>query len=487
MRTPEAERRSRHARAPTTARRLGSACIVGLSFAIGVPVAAAQTEGLLESLTGGTGDAALRSPAPAASPPDGGPAGPIETDAGADDDAAIAERIRAILQELEGYDRTTVTVRAGVVRLAGEVSDPPLVARAVTIARRTRGVVEVRNAIRVSERVGERVTPVIDRLRARWQQATVLLPILALGAIAFTLLALVGWWLSRRAWPWSLLTPNPFVRQVLRQVFLILFLGSAALVALDVVGASGLLSTLLGTAGLIGLAFGFAVRDTVENYVASILLSLRQPFGAGDLVKIGNQEGHVIRLNSRATILLSPQGNHVRIPNAAVYKAVVINFTRDPRRRLDFGFDLAAGADLGGVQRVALQALREAGASGSLLAQPAPMVTIEHVDETRVRMVCYGRMDQNTHDFATVRSATLQRVFAALVAADYRLASRSRRVLMRSSGAAPDETDTDASSAQSQVLDALPDSQRDARRRALEEAQRTDAENLIDGGGARLE
>lgn len=59
--------------------------------------------------------------------------------------------------------------------------------------------------------------------------------------------------------------------------------------ALSVLDASGLVSTVLGAAGLLGLALSFALRDTVENYIASILPSLRQPFAPNDDVMI---EGH---------------------------------------------------------------------------------------------------------------------------------------------------------------------------------------------------
>ena len=84
------------------------------------------------------------------------------------------------------------------------------------------------------------------------------------------------------------------------------------------------------------------MRDTVTNYVASIMLSLRQPFRANDHVVIESYEGRVVRLTSRATILLTLDGNHVQIPNATVFNAIIPNYSRNPQRRFDFDLGIDA-------------------------------------------------------------------------------------------------------------------------------------------------
>ena len=88
------------------------------------------------------------------------------------------------------------------------------------------------------------------------------------------------------------------------------------------------------------------VKDTVENYIASILLSLRNPFEFNDFVDIGGNLGNVARLTTRATILISPDGNHIRIPNAMVFKAVIMNYTRNPQRRFQFDIGVDSAQDL---------------------------------------------------------------------------------------------------------------------------------------------
>ena len=67
----------------------------------------------------------------------------------------------------------------------------------------------------------------------------------------------------------------------------------------------------------------------------------RQPFRANDHVVIDSFEGRVIRLTSRATVLMTPDGNHLRLPNAMVFRSVILNYTRNPSRR--FEFDVGIG------------------------------------------------------------------------------------------------------------------------------------------------
>ena len=109
-----------------------------------------------------------------------------------------------------------------------------------------------------------------------------------------------------------------------------MFILFGIVIGLNMLGAGALLGAVLGGAGVVGLALGFAMKDTIENYVSSLMLSLRQPFRANDKVKIDDYEGRVLRLTTRATILLTPEGNHLRLSNSTVFKAVIVNYTAQP-------------------------------------------------------------------------------------------------------------------------------------------------------------
>ena len=106
------------------------------------------------------------------------------------------------------------------------------------------------------------------------------------------------------------------------------------LLALNLLGATALVGAVLGSAGVVGLVLGFAFKDIAENYVSGVLLSLRRPFAPGDHLLIDKYEGKVVALTSRATLLMTMDGNHLSLPNSLVFKSVVLNFSVNPEASL---------------------------------------------------------------------------------------------------------------------------------------------------------
>ena len=278
------------------------------------------------------------------------PTGTISIEDSAEQDAAIATRIREILSELDGFEDVTVTVSSGIVTLRGTTIDSAAVNRLNEIAGRVQGVVTIQNEVEETTDVGRRLDPALNRFRARTEQFVNYLPLAGVALAAFALVVFVGFAIARLQRPWDRFAPNAFIADIYRQIIRIAFIVAGLVVSLDILGAAALLSTILGAAGIVGLAIGFAVRDTVENFIASIMLSIRQPFRPNDTVEIEGDTGKVIRLTSRATILLSFDGNHIRIPNSTVFKSRIVNFTRNDERRFVIDMGVSYDSDLVMVQ-----------------------------------------------------------------------------------------------------------------------------------------
>jgi small conductance mechanosensitive channel len=219
------------------------------------------------------------------------PTGTITVEDSADTDAAIAVRIRDILAELEGYSDVSVTVSSGIVTLRGTTLDTPTATRLNDLVGRVQGVVAIENSVVETTDVVQRLNPAIERFKTRSMQLIAFLPLAMVAIAVFFAVVIVGFWLARRKQPWNRLSPNAFIADIYRQITRLVFMIGGLVIALDIVNATALLSGILGAAGIVGLAIGFAVRDTVENFIASIMLSIRQPFRPNDTVEIEGDIG----------------------------------------------------------------------------------------------------------------------------------------------------------------------------------------------------
>lgn len=383
------------------------------------------------------------------------PAGTISIDADARDDAAIRRRIRDILGQVEGLGGVSVKVDAGVVTLTGEVIDSAAMARLERLVARVDGVADVQNEVRETTNLARRLGSVRDRLTDRLLRTLAYLPLLGVALVTALLIGWLGRRLARLDRPWSRIAPNPFIAEILRQAVRLAGWLVAGVVALDILGATALLGTILGAAGIIGIALGFAVRDTVENFIASILLSVRQPFRPNDLVEIEGVTGRVIRLTSRATTLLSLDGNHIRIPNATVFKARITNFTRNPERRFVFDLGVDAEADLAAVRDLGLKTLREL---DFVLDKPEPAVWVDEVGDSTVTVRFTGWVTQKGVEFNLARGEAIRVIKETVENAGFGLPEPTYRVrVVRGAAAAPEPAGPPQPAAAQPLSDIMPD------------------------------
>jgi small conductance mechanosensitive channel len=339
------------------------------------------------------------------------PTGTIAVEDSAEQDARIAMRIRTILNELEGYEDVTVAVRSGIVSLRGTTPDQARANQLGALVTRVDGVVAVENHVTQTTDMADQLNPALDRFRNRMWQLVTYMPLAAFSLAAFLLVAMLGFLLARMKWPWDRIAPNAFIADIYRQFVRLAFLVAGVVAALDILNASALLSTILGAAGIVGLAIGFAVRDTVENFIASIMLSIRQPFRPNDMIEIEGDIGKVIRLTSRATILLSFDGNHIRIPNATVFKSRIVNYTRNDERRFVLELGVAYDSDLVAVQDLMLKTVRQL---PFVLPEPAPAVWIEGPGDSAVILRVAAWIAQNNANFLAARGEAYRICLATL-------------------------------------------------------------------------
>ena len=360
--------------------------------------------------------AIVPAPAPEAEAPAAPePAIDATQDAGADE--RIERRLSDIFAALPAMENVSVTVREGVVGLAGTVPATEDIERAETIAGRIDGVVTVENDLTRDVSLGENLT-VIEDARAFVTGAVKMLPLIGLALLVALLIAGIGYALASLSSLWRRVAPNGFLAGLIATAIRFVFVVGGVVVALDILGAGALLGAVLGGAGVIGIALGFALRDTIENYVASLMLSLRQPFRANDWVLIDDREGRVIRLTSRATVLMTLDGNHLRIPNSTVFKAVILNYTRNPQRRFEFDLGIDADDDPDAARALGRAKLATL---DFVLDDPPPEARTIEVGDSNIVIRYLGWIDQNEADWFKAKSRAIAVVKAALEEAGFAL------------------------------------------------------------------
>ncbi len=256
--------------------------------------------------------------------------------------------------------------------------------------------------------LGNRFLVALDQVQAKLVQLVASAPLL-LVAIGIVLVSVwLGRFLSGRMLLVTRLSrSNPYMDGLLRNTVKFLVVLAGVLVALDLLGATSLVGAVLGSAGVLGLVLGFAFKDIAENYIASILLSLRQPFSPGDSVRVDSHEGKVVALTSRVTVLMTADGNHLQLPNSLVFKSVLLNYSRNPKRR--FEFETGVDGQVSWHRAMEIGVCTLASLEG-VLADPPPAALIRSLSDEGAMLLFQGWIDQGRNDMARTRSEAMRRV-----------------------------------------------------------------------------
>ena len=270
--------------------------------------------------------------------------------------------------------------------------------------------------------------PIAERLLEETYRLLAALPLLLVALLLVVLAGYAGGWLSRSVAVDRLSRRNPFLTDLIRTTVRWLVTALGVLAALELLDATAMVGAVLGTAGILGVALGFAFKEILENYLAGILMSVRQPFALRDHVVIDGNEGTVVALTSRATILMTPDGNHLRLPNALVFRSVTLNYTRNPSRRFEFDVGIGVEEDLLLAQEIGV---REMASTDGVIDSPPPRAFIDSLGDSNVAVRFQGWVDQGASDFAMVKSEAIRRVKLALEAGGLDMPEPIYRVQLR--------------------------------------------------------
>lgn len=137
----------------------------------------------------------------------------------------------------------------------------------------------------------------------------------------------------------------------------VLSIGIVIFTVLKVLHLDTTVTTLLASAGIIGLALAFAFQDIAANFMSGIFISFRKPFNVGDTVKVQNYMGTVEEIKLRDTTILTFQGQLVTIPNKQVFQSPIENYSSYGKRRVDIKSGVSQADDLPKAREIAINAM----------------------------------------------------------------------------------------------------------------------------------
>jgi len=161
-------------------------------------------------------------------------------------------------------------------------------------------------------------------------------------------------------------------------------------------------TSFLAGLGIAGFTIGFALQDIARNFVAGVLLLVRQPFEIGDAVTVGDSySGQILEINTRDTVVKTWDGEHVILPNMDIFSNPIINYSNVKYRRRTVYIGLGYDQD----PDTAIEAFLDAIASvEGVQEDPPPSVQAEELGNSSMQLAARFWVDQKAYGLFAVHS-----------------------------------------------------------------------------------
>lgn len=179
---------------------------------------------------------------------------------------------------------------------------------------------------------------------------------------------------------------------------------------------------------VVGLLLFFAGRPLMEDFSAGIVLQVRKPFGVGDLVRHVDHVGVVKEIDGRATVLVTPEGETVRIANSVILREPIVNLSREGARRSTVDVGVAYGTDLD--QAIAVLSESVNGLH-SVLEDPPPLIGAASYEDSAILLQVFYWHAPSAIDEIIARDEVIRSIDQALAQAGIVIAFPQRDVWLR--------------------------------------------------------
>jgi small conductance mechanosensitive channel len=170
---------------------------------------------------------------------------------------------------------------------------------------------------------------------------------------------------------------------VLGRLAQVILVGVGLFVSVTIVVPSVHANSLIELLGVTSIGIGFAFKDILQNFLAGILILLNQPFKLHDQIVIGNFEGTVEDIQTRATFIKTYDGRRVVIPNSVVFTEAVTVNTAFEHRRSEVMVGIGYGDDIAAARALIVEAIKSV---KGVIADPAPDAVVQEIGGSSINI-----------------------------------------------------------------------------------------------------
>jgi len=171
--------------------------------------------------------------------------------------------------------------------------------------------------------------------------------------------------------------------------------------ALDRLGVNT--SSVLAVFAAAGLAVGLALKDSLSNFAAGVMLVFFKPFKTGDFIEAGGQSGVVEEIRIFNTMLRTGDNREITLPNSHIYGGTIVNFSARDTRRIDLVFGIGYDDDIKLAKQLIEKTMSE---DARILKEPGPTLMVLELADSSVNFAV--RPWVNASDYWAVRSDLLE-------------------------------------------------------------------------------
>ena len=230
--------------------------------------------------------------------------------------------------------------------------------------------------------------------------------------LAALVILLIGRWVAKALISWfgravAKAEMDETLSRFLSSLIYIVLMVFVVLTALSTLGVNT--TNFLAILGAAGLAVGLALKDSLSNFAAGVMLVFFRPFKTGDFIEAAGISGSVQSIKIFNTVLKTGDNRVITVPNSLIYADTITNYSAEETRRIDLVIGIGYGDDIARARALIQGVLSQ---DDRILNEPAPAMLLTELGESSVDIAV--RPWVKSPDYWAVRSDLLENIKRAL-------------------------------------------------------------------------